>query len=321
MKEKILSALRNSDDYISGETLSKKLGITRSAVWKNIGQLKKDGYIIDSVTNKGYRLQNDFNMIAHEKVMKNFKCSNIGKKLIVLKSTDSTNNELKRLAAIGEESGTVIVSEVQTSGRGRFGRQWESDKGGLYFSFLLRTDLPPSDIASITLAAGYAVCLAVREYTGLDARIKWPNDIIIENRKLCGILTEMSAQSDRLDYIITGIGININNTEFPDDIKHKASSILLETNKITDKSDFFRTVLTYIDRVLSSFLISISIDDMENFKGLCATLGREVSVKRGDTVLTGIAKDITPFGELVIETENAQSIKLSSGEVTVQGIY
>ena len=321
MKEKILSALKSSDDYISGEALSRSLGITRSAVWKNIHQLRKEGYMINSITNKGYKLQKDCNMIDIEKVMKDFQCDNIGKKLIFLKSIDSTNNEIKRLAAKGEESGTVVAAEIQTSGRGRFGRQWESEKGGLYFSFLLRTDLPPGNIASITLAAGYAVCLAVREYTGLDARIKWPNDIIIENRKLCGILTEMSAQSDRLDYIITGIGININNTEFPDDIKHKASSILLETNKITDKSDFFRTVLTYIDRVLSSFLISISIDDMENFKGLCATLGREVSVKRGDTVLTGIAKDITPFGELVIETENAQSIKLSSGEVTVQGIY
>lgn len=321
MKEQILSALKNSDDYISGEALSKSLGITRSAVWKNISQLKKDGYIIDSVTNKGYKLQNDFNMIDYEKVMDDFKCDNIGKKLIILKSTDSTNNELKRLAALDEESGTVVVSEVQTSGRGRFGRQWESDKGGLYFSFLLRTDLPPSNIASITLAAGYAVCLAVREYTGLDARIKWPNDIIVENRKICGILTEMAAQSDRLDYIITGIGINVNNTVFHDEIKNKASSVFLETNQNTDKSDFFRTVLTYLDRVISSFLISISIDDMDNFKKLCATLGREVSVKRGESILTGTAKDITPFGELVIETKDSRNIIISSGEVTVQGIY
>lgn len=321
MKEKILSALKSSDDYISGEALSRSLGITRSAVWKNIHQLRKEGYMINSITNKGYKLQKDCNMIDIEKVMKDFQCDNIGKKLIFLKSIDSTNNEIKRLAAKGEESGTVVAAEVQTSGRGRFGRQWESEKGGLYFSFLLRTDLPPGNIASITLAAGYAVCLAIREYTGLDARIKWPNDIIVENRKICGILTEMAAQSDRIDYIITGIGININNTDFPDEIKHKASSILIETNKNTDKSEFFRTVLIYLDKVLSSFLISISIDDMANFKKLCVTIGREVSVKRGDTVLTGIAKDITPLGELVIETENTREIKISSGEVTVQGIY
>ncbi len=321
MKDKILSALKNSDNYISGEILSRSLGITRSAVWKNICQLRQEGYIIDSVTNKGYRLQKDCNMIDTDKVMKDLHCDNIGKKLIILKSTDSTNNEIKKIAALGEESGTVVTAETQTSGRGRFGRQWSSDKGGLYFSILLRTDLPPSNIAAITLAAGYAVCLAVREYTGLDARIKWPNDIIVENRKICGILTEIAAQSDSIDYIIIGIGININNTEFPDEIKHKASSIHLETNKNIDKSDFFRTVLIYLDKVISSFLISISIDDMSSFKRICATIGREVSVKRGDTVLTGIAKDITPLGELVIETENTREIKISSGEVTVQGIY
>ena len=321
MKEKILSALKSSDDYISGEALSRSLGITRSAVWKNIRQLRQEGYIIDSVTNKGYRLQKDCNMLDSEKILKNLHCDNIGKKLIILKSTDSTNNEIKKLAALGEESGTVVTAETQTSGRGRFGRQWSSDKGGLYFSILLRTDLPPSNIAAITLAAGYAVCLAVREYTGLDARIKWPNDIIVENRKICGILTEIAAQSDSIDYIIIGIGININNTEFPDEIKHKASSIHLETNKNIDKSDFFRTVLIYLDKVISSFLISISIDDMSSFKRICATIGREVSVKRGENVLKGIARDITPFGELVIETEDSQKITISSGEVTVQGIY
>ena len=321
MKDKILSALKNSDNYISGEILSRSLGITRSAVWKNIRQLRQEGYIIDSVTNKGYRLQKDCNMIDTDKVMKDLHCDNIGKKLIILKSTDSTNNEIKKIAALGEESGTVVTAETQTSGRGRFGRQWSSDKGGLYFSILLRTDLPPSNIAAITLAAGYAVCLAVREYTGLDARIKWPNDIIVENRKICGILTEIAAQSDSIDYIIIGIGININNTEFPDEIKHKASSIHLETNKNSDKSDFFRTVLIYLDKVISSFLISISIDDMSSFKRICATIGREVSVKRGENVLKGIARDITPFGELVIETEDSQKITISSGEVTVQGIY
>lgn len=321
MKDKILSALKNSDNYISGEILSRSLGITRSAVWKNICQLRQEGYIIDSVTNKGYRLQKDCNMIDTDKVMKDLHCDNIGKKLIILKSTDSTNNEIKKIAALGEESGTVVTAETQTSGRGRFGRQWSSDKGGLYFSILLRTDLPPSNIAAITLAAGYAVCLAVREYTGLDARIKWPNDIIVENRKICGILTEIAAQSDSIDYIIIGIGININNTEFPDEIKHKASSIHLETNKNIDKSDFFRTVLIYLDKVISSFLISISIDDMSSFKRICATIGREVSVKRGENVLKGIARDITPFGELVIETEDSQKITISSGEVTVQGIY
>ena len=319
MKNKILSALKNTEGYISGEELSHSLNITRSAVWKHIEQLRDDGYIITSVRNKGYKLENNFDMVDEEKV--GFHGETVGKKLIVLKSTDSTNNELKRLARDGLESGTVVCAHTQTAGKGRFGRQWESDKGGLYFSIFLKADLPPSDIASITLASGYAVCLAIREYTGLDARIKWPNDIIIENRKICGILTEMAAQSDRLDYILIGIGINVNNAEFPDEIKNKATSLLIETGKITDKSAFFGKVLESLDKVLSSFLVSISIADMEDFKKLCATLGREVSVQHGGSILTGKAVDITTLGELVIETQDNEKICISSGEVTVQGIY
>ena len=318
MKNKILSALKNTEGYISGEELSHSLNITRSAVWKHIGQLRDDGYMITSVRNRGYKLENDFDMIDEEKV--GFHGETVGKKLIVLKSTDSTNNELKRLARDGEESGTVICAYTQTAGRGRFGRQWKSDKGGLYFSIFLRADLPPSDIASITLASGYAVCLAIRKYTGLDAKIKWPNDIIIDNKKVCGILTEIAAQSDRLDYIVTGIGINVNNSEFPEEIKNKATSIFTETGKLTDKSIFFGKVLAYLDKVLTSFLISISIDDMEDFKKLCATLDREVSVQRGGNVITGKAVDITPKGELVIKTDDGE-MNISSGEVTVQGIY
>ena len=319
MKDRILSALKSADGYVSGEELSHSFGITRSAVWKHIAQLKEDGYNIDSVRNRGYKLENVFNMIDESKVI--FNAETVGKKLIVLKSTDSTNSELKRLARDGEQSGTVVCAYTQTAGKGRFGRQWQSDKGGLYFSFLLKADLPPSHIASITLASGYAVCLAVREHTGLDVRIKWPNDIIIDNRKICGILTEMAAQSDRMDYIITGIGINVNNAVFPEEIRHKATSLFIETGKMTDKSDFFLTVLKYLDKVLTSFLVSISLEDMENFKKLCATLGREVYVQRGDNTLTGTAVDITPFGELVIETQEHKTVSISSGEVTVQGIY
>ena len=131
----------------------------------------------------------------------------------------------------------------------------------------------------------------------------------------------MAAQSDRMDYLITGIGINVNNAAFPEEIRHKATSLLIETGKNIDKTEFFRTVLTYLDKVMTSFLVSISLDEMENFKKLCATLGKNVSVRRGEKTLTGKAVDITPLGELVIETEDKEKMNISSGEVTVQGIY
>lgn len=320
MKETILSALKHTDGYLSGEELSRTLGVTRSAVWKNINLLRQEGYLIDSVPNRGYCLKKNPDLLDAEKIMKDIHINAITKKLLLFKTIDSTNNELKRLAAKGEPGGTVAASEIQTGGRGRFGRQWQSDKGGLYFSFLLRPELPPGEIAAITLAAGYAVCLAVREYTGLDARIKWPNDVIIGNHKICGILTEMAAQSDRLEYVVTGIGINLNTTKFPEELHTKATSLSLQTGKEIDKSDFFRTVLISLDRVLSSFLISVSLEDMQHFKELCATLEREVSVERNGTVLHGTAVDISPVGELIIQTQSGLE-KIASGEVTVQGIY
>ncbi len=210
LKTKILSALKHTEGYVSGEQLSTELGMTRSAVWKYIKALKADGYKIDSVRNKGYRLIASPDKLDEEDITNGLETTLVGKKLILLDEVDSTNEEVKRLAAQGAEDGTVVAAEHQTSGRGRFGRVWDSDNGGLYFTILLRPELPPSDIASITLAAGYGVCLAVREYSGADARIKWPNDVIIGNRKICGILTEMAAQSDRIDYVAIGIGINLN---------------------------------------------------------------------------------------------------------------
>ena len=164
------------------------------------------------------------------------------------------------------------------------------------------------------------MCLAIRSFTGLDARIKWPNDIIIGNKKLCGILTEMAAQSDCIDYVVTGIGINVNNVSFPEEISQKSTSLYLETGTKINRSDLLAEVIKRLDSVISSFLVSLSIDDIENFKSLCATIGRQVSVKRGNTELTGTACDITPTGELIIKTDSGE-VTVNSGEVTVQGIY
>lgn len=321
MKSEILYALKNSSDFISGEALSNKLGVSRTAVWKSIKSLRDDGYVINSVTNKGYKLESCPDVLDAYAISYGLDVSVTGTNIVVMKSVDSTNDEVKRRAINGEKSGLIVAADEQTAGKGRLGRVWKSNNGGIYFSLLIRPELPPSDIASITLAAGYAVCLAIRDYTGCDAKIKWPNDIIINNKKVCGILTEMAAQSDRLDYVIIGIGINANHTSFPDEIKNKATSLFLETGNKIDKNDLLHHIIKKSDEVISSFLISVSVDDVQQFKGLCATLGRKVSVQRGNRNIQGIATDITTGGELVIRDESGKDIIVNSGEVTVQGIY
>lgn len=324
MKTHILKTLKSSTDYISGEDLSRELNVSRTAVWKNIKILKDEGYVISSVRNKGYRLEKCPDILEEETIKTKLlikKVKTIGTKLIVMKTVDSTNEEVKRRASDGEPEGLVVAAEEQTAGKGRLGRNWQSQAdGGVYFTFLIRPELPPSDIASITLAAGYAVCLAIRHYTGCDARIKWPNDIIIGTKKVCGILTEMAAQSDRLDYVAIGIGINVNQTDFPDEIKTKATSLYLENGRKFDRSDFLAAVIKQLDTVLNSFLVSLSISDFADFKNLCATIGRTVSVERSGITIVGTAEDITTKGELIINSDG-QKITVNSGEVTVQGIY
>lgn len=321
MKSEILSLLRNADGYVSGEELSKKLGVSRTAVWKNINLLREEGYIINSLTNKGYKLEKSPDVLDENIIADGLKISSVGTKIKVMKTVDSTNEEAKRLANNGAESGLIVAAEEQTAGKGRLGRVWKSDNGGIYFTLLIRPELPPSAIASITLASGYAVCLAIRNYTECDAKIKWPNDVIIGNKKVCGILTEMAAQSDQIDYVAIGIGMNVNHTEFPDEISKKATSLRIETGEKIDRNAFFKCVIQKLDEVISSFLFSVSLEDIQSFKALCATLGRRVSVQRGGKTVEGTACDITANGELIIKDDIGNNICVNSGEVTVQGIY
>lgn len=321
MKEKILAALENEGEYVSGEELSKTLGVSRTAIWKNIKNLRNEGYVISSVTNRGYKLEQKPDVLDKNKICEGLETELVGTELIILKTIDSTNEEVKRRASNGSVSGLIIAAEQQTGGKGRLGRVWSSGSGGLYFTLLLRPELPPADIASITLSAGFAVCQAIREYTGLDAMIKWPNDVIIGNRKVCGILTEMAAQSDRIDYVAIGIGINVNIFDFPPELQKKATSLFIETGKEISRNDLFRCVIKKLDEVLSSFMFSFSADDMDIFKSLCATMGKRVTVERGGNIISGEAVDITPAGELVIRDDSKREFSVNSGEVSVQGIY
>lgn len=321
MKKKILAVLESSDGYVSGEQLSKQLGVSRTAVWKYIGLLREEGYKIDSVTHRGYRLAEAADLLDIKKITPMLHTSVVGTKLDIMKSVDSTNEEVKRRAAEGEKSGLVIAAEKQTGGKGRLGRTWQSDSGGIYFTVLLKPDLPPNEISAVTLAAGYGMCLAVREYTGLDAKIKWPNDIIIGNKKVCGILTEMAAQTDRVDYVAIGIGINVNHISFPDEIKEKATSLYIESGKKINRNEFFACILKNLDMVTAGFMAGFTEKDKNNFKSLCATLDRQVSAVKGGVKIEGTAFDLSSEGDLMIRDKNGTVYAVNSGEVVVQGIY
>lgn len=321
MKEKVLSLLKESGEYISGEQISEAFGVSRSAVWKAVKALRQEGYEIDSVTNKGYRLVKMPNILSSAQISQGLDTQLVGSRIAVIHTVDSTNDEVKRQAANGADSGLVVIAEEQTAGKGRLGRSWKSAPGGIYFSILLRPELAPADVPGITLAVGLAVCLAIREFTGCEAMIKWPNDIIIGRKKICGILTEMAAQTDMVDYVVVGAGINVNNKSFAPEISQKATSLYIETGGELELSKLMQSVLKHIDERIGSYLTSVSIDDAKLYKSLCATIGRNVSLERGDKKIEGTATDITFDGKLIITLADGSTLEVGSGEVTVQGIY
>lgn len=322
MQKKILDILLNADDFISGQEISEKLGVSRQAVWKSINALKEKGYEIQSVTNRGYRLvsspdylnESSLKTLLHNKI--------IGKNLIVLDSVNSTNDYLKKLGNEGCENGTVVAAREQTRGKGRLGRTWQSKKDdGIAFSVLLRPNVAPSEVSAITPLAGLAVCKAIREYTKLDCVIKWPNDIIVGRKKLVGILTEMSAEFDAVEYVITGIGINVDHTSFPEEIAFKATSLLLETGRHIDKNEFLACVLEHLENEFVKNNLELTPTALSEYTDLCATVGRSVTFQRGTRRISGMAVGVSEHGELKVMMSDGTISLVNSGEVTVQGIY
>lgn len=322
MQKKILDILLNTDDFISGQEISEKLGVSRQAVWKAINALKEKGYEIQSVTNRGYRLVSSPNYLNESSLKSLLHNKIIGKNLIVLDSVDSTNDYLKKLGNEGCENGTVVAAREQTKGKGRLGRTWQSKKDdGIAFSVLLRPNVAPSEVSAITPLAGLAVCKAIREYTKLDCVIKWPNDIIVGRKKLVGILTEMSAEFDAVEYVITGIGINVDHTSFPEEIAFKATSLLLETGRHVDKNEFLACVLEHIENEFVKNNLELTSTALSEYTDLCATLGRSVTFQRGTRRISGMAVGVSEHGELKVMMSDGTISLVNSGEVTVQGIY
>ena len=314
MKQRILDILKNADDFVSGEDISNKTGISRAAVWKHIKSLKNKGYEIDSVTNRGYRLVSSPDLITAEGITQNLNTEFIGRRLFIYDETDSTNERAK---ASGEIEGSVFIAEVQNHGKGSRGRGWVSPRGtGIWHSILLKPDIPPSEVSQITLVAGLAVCKAI----GMDAKIKWPNDIVIGTKKVCGILTEMSAETDMVHYVVCGIGINVNTEKFDAEIKHRATSMYIESGDKQIRNDIIARELNYFEYYYKKFLEGGLGAILDEYKENCVTIGRDVTVIYKKENVTGKAVDIDENGALVVETADG-TIRVTSGEVSVRGIY
>ncbi len=320
LDEKILNVLRhNKDSYVSGEELCKLAGISRAAIWKHIEKLRLEGYEIEALPHLGYKLIAIPDSLIPSEIKWKLKTKVFGRSVISYRKVDSTNIVAYELAEKGMKEGTVILADEQVKGKGRHGRHWSSpSKGGIYMSCILRPSIAPNEISRITLLAAVAVAQAIRDVTSLEVTIKWPNDIMIDQKKLCGILTEMKAEQDRVDFVILGIGINVNipTKQLPkgaisikEELRHRGEKISLSRVELTKK------VLERLEEYYNLMKIEGFEPIIEIWKGFSAMIGSRVKVCFRGKTFEALAHDIDPDGALVVRTESGVLEKISSGDV------
>lgn len=323
MKFKILALLRESKGYVSGQDLCESFGVSRTAVWKAVKLLRKAGYEIEAVQNKGYRLISQPEILSREELLSKMTTEWAGKEVVYAEKTGSTNLDAKRLAETGAVHGTLAVADRQEMGRGRRGRSWESPSGvNVYFTLLLRPDFTPEQAAMLTLVMALSAAQAVEAETGCRAGIKWPNDLVLSGKKICGILTELTMEEGYVQSVIIGVGINVGKQEFPEKLSQKATSILAETGKSPSRADL---IVRTMERFEENYQIFAQDMDLHRLKEAYETYlvnkEKEVRVLDPKGEFTGRALGINNQGELLVETAGGDVQIVYAGEVSVRGIY
>lgn len=323
MKAEILRLLKKERGYVSGQQICERFHVSRTAVWKAVEQLKKEGYEIEAVRNKGYYLIESPDILSETEIESMIKTVWAGRKVTYYEQTDSTNIQAKLAGENGGAHGTLFVADRQVAGKGRRGRSWESPKGVcIYMTLLLRPDLPPEKAPMLTLVMALGVAEGIREQTGLDARIKWPNDIVLSGKKICGILTEMSTEIDYINYVVTGVGINANQDGFPEEIKETATSLMLEGGRAVRRSELIAAVMRRYEEAYAAFMETGDMSRLqERYNELLVNRGRDVRVLEPQGEYSAHAKGINSRGELVVSTPEGEEKHIFAGEVSVRGIY
>ncbi|MBU5232588.1 biotin--[acetyl-CoA-carboxylase] ligase [Agathobacter rectalis] len=323
MKEEILRLLRSADGYISGQELCNRFGVSRTAVWKAINQLKEAGYEIEAQQNKGYRLMAAPDLMTEAEIKSLMHTEWVAKEVLYFDTIDSTNTKAQELAEKGYPSGTLVVADKQESGKGRRGRSWVSPSGtGIFMTLMIKPDINPNNASMLTLVAALAVAKAITSVTGEEALIKWPNDIVVNSKKVCGILTEMNAQFDYINHIVVGIGINVHNESFPEEISQMASSLMIEAGgKRFHRAQIIAETMSYFEQYYDTFLKTQDLSALvREYDELLVNMNKAVRVLDPKEPFDGKAMGITPKGELIVDTWESRKL-VSSGEVSVRGIY
>lgn len=317
MKLDILRSLKeHPGEWLSGEALSQLAGVSRTAVWKQINQLRKEGYAIESVPSKGYRMAAGDETLSREGILLELRDTALIHDVVSLKTVDSTNRYARQI----EGDGVLVISEEQTGGRGRLGRHWTSPAGeGLWFSLVLRPELDPMQAAAVTQIAASAVWQGIMEVTGIEAEIKWPNDILIGGRKVCGILTEMNAELGAIERLVVGIGINVNLPTLPEELRETATSLLLETGRPWSRKAILSAVIRAFETDFRAYVADGLLNSViARCREHSSLIGKPIRILTGSREEYGEALDLTDTGELLVRREDGTVAPLISGEISVR---
>lgn len=319
MRTAILALLkRNAGEYISGEELSRNLNVSRTAVWKHIRALKQAGYDIEAHSRLGYALRQNTDRLLPDEIRVQLTSTILGQEIHYFSEVDSTNTEAKKLAANGCPEGTIVVAEAQSTGRGRLSRGWFSPFGqGIWLSVVLRPPFGPMDAAKCTLMAAVGVNRAINAVTGIGCGIKWPNDILWNNRKVVGILTEMSAEMDVINYVVIGMGINVTIEEFPGELAASAASLSVAAGRSISRVKLLTTILAELENAYMLVKKSGFAPVLAAWRQESITLGRQVKVQGFECSFTGLAVDIDADGALLVKTSQGVE-RVVAGDVSIR---
>ena len=323
MKTEILKKLKMAGTYVSGQALCEELGVSRTAVWKAVRQLQEEGCTIEAVRNRGYLYRESGDIYSAAGIKSQLHTRIMGQNLVFCQEADSTNNLARRQAEEGAPDGTLAVALTQTAGKGRRGKGWTSPAGdGVWMSLLLRPAFPPEAASMLTLVAAMAVQEGISRMTGLDCKIKWPNDVVVDGKKICGILTEMSTEADYIRYVVVGIGINVGIRQFPEELKDKATSVYLCLGRTVSRARLVAEVMEAWEKYYDIFKETLDLRNLrEEYNQELVNTGKTVQIMAQEQSYTGTALGIDSRGQLLVETGDGSVRQVMSGEVSVRGVY
>ncbi len=318
-RDRILNLFRNNPgEYVSGEKISHLLHISRAAVWKQVKVLREAGFEIEAKHSLGYRLLATPDLLVAAEIENGLNCQLIGRTVVALTETDSTNLQARRLGEEGAIAGTVVVADRQTAGRGRLGRRWESPAGvNLYCSILLRPQIPVQQAPQLTFLSAVAVAETLKEVCQLTTEVKWPNDILASGAKISGLLNEMNSETEQIHFVILGVGINLNMvaTQFPEDLNYPATSAFLETGRRVDRLFFLQTFLRRLDLHYQEFLREGFTPIRRRWESLCKLINTQVRVDQGANSCCGTVVGLDLDGALRLQLNNGSVERIVAGDI------